>query len=74
MVFDKIKDIIADRINIDVSQIALENHFDDMKIDSLYMVEIMLAIEDEFNITIDNAEGLETVGDLVKYVEDKQNA
>lgn len=71
MVFDTIQDIIATKLDIDPSEIRLDSSFTQMQVDSLYMVEIMLAIEDEFNIMIDDASGLETVGDLVDYVEKK---
>ena len=71
MVFDTIQDIIATKLDIDPSEIRLDSSFTQMQVDSLYMVEIMLAIEDEFNIMIDDASGLEAVGDLVDYVENK---
>ncbi len=71
MTFDKIKAIIADKLDINPAQITLESGFDDMKVDSLYMVEIMLSIEEAFNITIDEAEGMNTVADLVAYVDHK---
>ena len=70
-VFDAIQDIIATKLDIEPSEIKPESNFTQMQVDSLYMVEIMLAIEDEFSIMIDDASGLETVGDLVHYVEKK---
>ncbi|MDO4581391.1 MAG: acyl carrier protein [Bacillota bacterium] len=71
MVFEKIKAIIAEKLDVDASLVEISSRFDDMQIDSLYMVEIMLSIEEEFEITIDEADGLETIGDLVEYVEKK---
>ena len=71
MVFDKICDIIAEKLDIDRSAIKPESNFTDMKVDSLYMVEIMLCIEDEFGITIDDVADLNTVHDLCDYVERK---
>ena len=71
MVFDKIAAIIAEKLDIDQSTIKPESNFNDMEVDSLYMVEIMLSIEETFNITIDDASNMETVADLVKYVEEK---
>ncbi|MCR4963698.1 MAG: acyl carrier protein [Firmicutes bacterium] len=71
MTFDTIKAIIADKLDINPEQITMESGFDDMKVDSLYMVEIMLSIEEAFGITIDEAEGMNTVADLVAYVENK---
>lgn len=71
MVFDKIQEIIASKLDVPADEITMESSFTDMQVDSLYMVEIMLAIEDEFHIMIDEATGLESVGDLVSYVEGK---
>ncbi|MEG1661257.1 MAG: acyl carrier protein [Clostridiales bacterium] len=71
MVFEKIREIIANKLDIDVVTITPETSFDDMKIDSLYMVEIMLSIEEAFDITIDQADGMEKVADIVAYVENK---
>ena len=71
MTFDTIKAIIADKLDINPEQITMESGFDDMKVDSLYMVEIMLSIEEAFGITIDEAEGMNAVADLVAYVENK---
>ena len=73
MVFEKIRDIIADKIEVDPEVITGESSFEDLKVDSLYMVEIMLSVEEEFNITIDDAEGIETVDDIVSYVESRLN-
>ena len=68
MVFDKIADIIADKLDIERDLIKPESSFDDMEVDSLYMVEIMLSIEEEFNITIEDASEMKTVADLGDYV------
>ena len=71
MVFDKIADIIAEKLEIDKADITPESSFNDMQVDSLYMVEIMLSIEEEFDLVIDDASSLETVADLVAYVEER---
>ena len=71
MVFDKIADIIAEKLEIDKADITPESSFNDMQVDSLYMVEIMLSIEEEFDLVIDDASTMETVADLVAYVEER---
>ena len=71
MIFEKIRDIIAEKLDMRAEDILESSSFTDMKADSLYMVEIMLSIEDAFDITIDDASNLETVSDLCKYVENK---
>lgn len=69
MIYDKIVEIISEKLDIDKETIKLESTFDDMEVDSLYMVEIMLSIEEEFDITIEDAFKLRTVSDLCAYVE-----
>lgn len=71
MVYEKIVDIIADKLEMDAADIKPESSFNDMQVDSLYMVEIMLSIEEEFNLVIEDASSLETVADLVAYVEER---
>ena len=69
MVYDKIVAIIAEKLEMDPADIKPESSFNDMQVDSLYMVEIMLSIEEEFDLVIEDASSLETVADLVAYVE-----
>ncbi len=69
MVFDKVADIIAEKLDIDRSEIKPDSSFDDMEVDSLYMVEIMLSLEDEFGITIEDASEMKTVADICDYIE-----
>jgi len=73
MVFEKVQQIIAEKLDIDPSVVSEQSKFSDMQIDSLYMVEIMLALEDEFNIMIDEPENIEGVADLVAFIERKIN-
>ena len=73
MAFDKIKEIIVDQLSVDEEAVTLETHLmKDLEADSLDAVEIIMAIEEEFEIEIpdDDAEKFQTVGDLVKYVEE----
>ncbi len=71
MVFERIKEIIADRLEIDPAQITLESSFDDLDVDSLYLVEIMMAIEEEYDIIFDDTEDFKTVADIVDYTESR---
>ncbi len=71
MVFERIQEIIADKLGLDPDDITEETSFDELEVDSLYMVEIMMAIEEEFSITIDESDGLVCVGDIVRYTEAK---
>lgn len=75
MIFDKIKDIIIDQLQVEESDVELEtNLMKDLSADSLDAVEIIMAIEEEFGIEIpdEDAENIQTVGDLVKYVEENK--
>lgn len=71
MIYEKISEIIAEKLEIDKNLITRDSSLADMKIDSLCMVEIMLCIEEEFNITIDDTDNLDSVADIVAYVENK---
>lgn len=72
MVFEKIRDIIVEQLSVDGSIITLDTNLaKDLEADSLDAVEIIAAIEEEYDIEIpdEEAEKFQTVGDLVKYVE-----
>lgn len=71
MVFERIQAIIADKLEIEKDQIQADSTLASLRIDSLYLVEIMMAIEEEFDIVIDESEGLNTVADIVAYTEKK---
>lgn len=75
MIFDKIKDIIIEQLQVEESDIAMDtNLMKDLSADSLDAVEIIMAIEDEYGIEIsdEEAETFQTVGDLVRYVEENK--
>ena len=66
MEFEKIRDIIAEKMDMDPADITMESSFEDMEIDSLDMVEIVMDIEDHFDVIIDSNQNLKSIGDLVK--------
>lgn len=75
MVFDKIKEIIMEQLQVEESEISMETNLTkDLSADSLDAVEIIMGIEDEFGIEIpdEEAEKIQTVSDLVKYVEENK--
>jgi acyl carrier protein len=74
MVFDKIKEIIVEQLGVEEDSITSTTHLmKDLEADSLDAVEIIMAIEDEFDIEVpdEDAEKFQIVGDIVKYVEDR---
>ena len=71
--FDKIKAIIVEQLGVDESEVTPEAHFiDDLGADSLDTVELVMALEEEFGIEIsdEDAEKIQTVGDAVKYIDE----
>lgn len=72
MVFEKIKKLIAEQLDVEESEITLESSFqEDLDADSLDVVELIMAIEDEFDIEIsdEEAEKIATVKDAVNYIQ-----
>ncbi len=70
-VFDKVQEIIVEELGKEAEEVKLETTFDDLDADSLDVFQVISEIEDEFDIQIETEEGLNTVGDLVAYVEEK---
>ena len=73
MVFEKIRELIVEQLGVEEDAITLSTHLmKDLEADSLDAVEIIMAIEDEFDIEIpdDDAEKFQLIGDIVKYVEE----
>jgi acyl carrier protein len=70
---DKIRDIIVDQLGVNADQVTKEARFiEDLSADSLDTVELVMAFEEEFSIEVpdEEAEKLQTVGDVVAYVEE----
>ncbi|HHX13787.1 MAG TPA: acyl carrier protein [Clostridiales bacterium] len=74
MVFEKIAQLVADACDMDVKEVTKETSFEDMELDSLDVIEVVMAIEEEFKINLETGDDLKTVGDLVKLVETKTGA
>lgn len=76
MEFEKLQEIIADVLNIEVEDIAMETTFvDELGADSLDIFQIIMGIEEAFDIEIDNddAEKIVTVGDAVEQIKNAAN-
>lgn len=74
MVFEKIKVILSDQFDVMEDNITLETKMvEDLGADSLDVVDLLMTIEDEFEIEIpdEDIETIKTVGDLVEYIEKK---
>lgn len=70
-IFDKVKEVIVDQLNADEGDVTLEASFiDDLGADSLDIVELVMALEESFGISIpdEEAENIKTVADAVDYI------
>lgn len=70
---EKVKEIIAKQLNLDVDEINESTSFkDDLGADSLDLFELVMAFEEEYDIEIpsENLEGIETVGDIIKLMKE----
>ena len=71
MVFDKVKDIVVEQLGVEESDVTIESKFiDDLGADSLDVVELIMAMEDEFDLEFpeEEAENISTIGDVVDYI------
>ena len=69
--FERIQAIVADKLSIDEASVTMDASFiDDLNADSLDIVELIMALEDELELEIpdEDVEGFVTVGDVVNYV------
>ena len=72
MLFETIAKIIAERTDCDVEGIKPENTFSELGIDSLDTVELLMDLEDEIGMEIELDQKVETIQDLVTFIENKQ--
>ncbi|NLY38952.1 MAG: acyl carrier protein [Firmicutes bacterium] len=68
---DKVKSIVAEQLEIDIDSLTMETTFEEIDADSLDIVELVMALEEEFELEISDQEieNIKTVGDIVKYIE-----
>ena len=74
MEFEKLRDIIVEVLNVDESEVKMDSTFvDDLGADSLDLFELVMALEDEYNVEIPAEEltDLNTVGDVIDYLKNK---
>ncbi len=71
MIFKAVAELIAEHTDRDVSEISMESSFKDLGIDSLDTVEMLMNLEDKIGKEIELDRKVETVGDLVRFIEEK---
>ena len=67
-IFEKVQEVLVKELSLDQEEVTMEKTFTDLGIDSLDLVELVMELEEEFDITIEEAETLQTVGDVVNYI------
>jgi len=71
---EKVKDIIVEQLGVNPEQVTPQASFiEDLGADSLHIVELVMAFEEEFSVEVpdEDAEKLQTVGDVIKYIEER---
>ncbi|MGQ9532635.1 MAG: acyl carrier protein [Desulfotomaculales bacterium] len=74
-IFERVKNIIVEQLGVDEDEVTPEASFvEDLGADSLDIVELVMAFEEEFDMEIpdEDAEKIRTVGDAVKYIQERQ--
>ena len=75
MIFEKLAQLITEQFNVDADSITMETSFaDDLNADSVDIVDLSMALEEEFNIDElgeEEASSISTVGDLVRFLQSK---
>ncbi|WP_027363568.1 acyl carrier protein [Desulfotruncus alcoholivorax] len=74
-VFNRVKEIIVEQLGVEPEEVKLEASFvDDLGADSLDIVELIMALEEEFDLQIpdEDAEKIRKVGEVIKYIEERK--
>ncbi len=72
MVFEKVRDILCEQLDVDEEKVTMEaNITDDLGADSLDIVDLVMSLEEEFDVEVpdEEVENIKTVGDIVKFIE-----
>ena len=70
MIFERIKEIIVDQFGVNDEDVKLETNFvEDLDADSLDLFQVIMEIEDAFNVKVEDVENIKTVADAVSFIE-----
>lgn len=75
MIFEKIKEIICEQLEVDEKKVTMESSLiDDLGADSLDLIDLVMSIEDEYDVEVpdDMIENIKTIGDVVKFIEENK--
>lgn len=74
MVFEKVREILCDQLDLEEEKVTMDSDIiEDFEADSLDVVDLIMSLEDEFGIEMpdEEVENVHTVGDIVRYIEDR---
>ncbi len=69
MVFEKVREIVAENLGLEEDEITLDSKFEDLDVDSLDLFQVIMEAEDEFGVSIEKPETMLTVRDVVEFIE-----
>ena len=69
--FEKIQEMMVESLSLEKDDIKLESTFESLEIDSLDVFQLVMEVEEAFEIQIENPENMKTIKDLVNYIEEK---
>ena len=69
MLFEEIREVICEQLGIEQEEVKLETTFEELGADSLDLFQIVIELEEKYNIQIEEVEGLKSIKDAVEYVE-----
>ena len=70
MLFEEIREVICEQLGIEKEEVTLDTTFEELGADSLDLFQIVIELEEKYGIQIEEVEGLKTIRDAVKYVEE----
>lgn len=73
MIFEEIRDVICEQLEVEPEKVTLETTFEELGADSLDLFQVVIEIEDKYGIQLENAERIKTVKDAVDYVTEVTN-
>ena len=73
-VFEKVKSVITEQLGVEGEEVTSDTSFEDLNADSLDVVELIMAFEEEFELEIsdEEAEKIQTIGEVVDYIKNRQ--
>ncbi len=72
MILNKVKEIMMENLSLEESEITIESTFESLEIDSLDLFQLVIEVEEAFDIQVEGAENIKSIRDLVNYIEEKQ--